>query len=127
MIIVSDQLEADMKLVVFGANGQTGRLLTTQAAAGHRVVAVTRQPGDFPLSSSDLAVAGVDVRDEVIGRPLRYQEISPTEAADGMVARGRPLSWPAPITDAADMILGRPDTPTPNGFSITPRHFRNRR
>jgi uncharacterized protein YbjT (DUF2867 family) len=45
-----------MKLVVFGANGQTGRLPTSHAlAAGHRVVAVspTRRHGmnqrkDYP-------------------------------------------------------------------------------
>ena len=53
-----------MKIVVFGANGQTGRLLIQQAlAAGHRVVAVTRQPGDFPLRDPHLTVAGLDVRD----------------------------------------------------------------
>jgi uncharacterized protein YbjT (DUF2867 family) len=59
---------------------------------------------------------------EVIGRPLRYQEISPTEAADGMVAHGLPrpfaeammaryareLARPAPITDTVEHILGRP-------------------
>ena len=39
-----------MKLVVFGANGQTGRLLTSHAvAAGHPVVAVTRHPSDLPV------------------------------------------------------------------------------
>ncbi|MDT5351828.1 MAG: hypothetical protein QOJ56_360, partial [Mycobacterium sp.] len=53
-----------MEIAVFGANGQTGRLLTKQAlAAGHRVVAVTRQPGDFPLRDPHLTVAGLDVRD----------------------------------------------------------------
>ena len=32
-----------MRIVVFGANGATGRLLTRQAlAAGHQVAAVTR-------------------------------------------------------------------------------------
>ena len=53
-----------MDIVIFGANGQTGRLLTEQAlAAGHRVVAATRRPGDFPLSDAKLTVAAVDVRD----------------------------------------------------------------
>jgi uncharacterized protein YbjT (DUF2867 family) len=56
--------EVDMNIVVFGANGQTGRLLTrTALAAGHHVVAVTRQPDDFPLSGAGLTVAGVDVRE----------------------------------------------------------------
>jgi uncharacterized protein YbjT (DUF2867 family) len=59
---------------------------------------------------------------EVIGRPLRYQEISPSEAAHGMVAHGLPpafaeammaryareLARPAPITDTVEGILGRP-------------------
>ncbi|MGH3558974.1 MAG: NAD(P)-dependent oxidoreductase, partial [Mycobacterium sp.] len=53
-----------MNIAIFGANGQTGRLLTSQAlAAGHHVIAVTRHPGDFPLSDPHLAVAGVDVHD----------------------------------------------------------------
>jgi uncharacterized protein YbjT (DUF2867 family) len=53
-----------MDIVVFGANGQTGRLLTRHAlTAGHRVIAVTRQPADFPLTAQDLTVAGVDVRE----------------------------------------------------------------
>jgi uncharacterized protein YbjT (DUF2867 family) len=57
-------MEVDMGIVVFGANGQTGRLLTRHAlTAGHRVIAVTRQPADFPLTGSDLTVAGVDVRE----------------------------------------------------------------
>jgi nucleoside-diphosphate-sugar epimerase len=54
-----------MKLVIFGANGQTGRLLTTQAlAVGHHVIAVTRHPRDFPITDPRLTLAEVDVRDE---------------------------------------------------------------
>jgi hypothetical protein len=57
-------MEVDMGIVVFGANGQTGRLRTRHAlTAGHRVTAVTRQPADFPLTGSDLTVARVDVRE----------------------------------------------------------------
>lgn len=53
-----------MRIVVFGANGQTGRLLTAQAlAAGYDVAAVTRRPAEFPLTHDRLAVAGADVRD----------------------------------------------------------------
>ena len=53
-----------MNIVIFGANGQTGRLLTrTALASEHRVVAATRRPDDFPLSKSGLTVAAVDVRD----------------------------------------------------------------
>lgn len=53
-----------MKLVIFGANGPTGRQATAQAIAeGHTVTAVTRHPGDFPLSDPRLRVAGADVLD----------------------------------------------------------------
>lgn len=53
-----------MRIVIFGANGGTGRHLTRQALdAGHTVVAVTRQPESFPIRGDDLTVAGADVRD----------------------------------------------------------------
>lgn len=53
-----------MRIAVFGANGPTGRLLTGQAlAAGHRVAAITRQPGSFPLRHQRLDVVGADVLD----------------------------------------------------------------
>lgn len=53
-----------MKLVIFGANGPTGRLTTEQALAeGHTVTAVTRRPDAFPLTGSRLRVAGADVRE----------------------------------------------------------------
>ncbi len=53
-----------MRIVIFGANGPTGRLATAQAiAAGHRVTAVTRRPEDFPLSGPRLRVVGADVLD----------------------------------------------------------------
>ncbi|MEV0295347.1 NAD(P)H-binding protein [Nocardia sp. NPDC050710] len=50
-----------MRIIVFGANGPTGRLLTGQAlAVGHDVVAVTRKPGEFPLEHDRLTVFGGD-------------------------------------------------------------------
>ena len=53
-----------MRLVIFGANGQTGRLLARQALdAGHTAVAVTRRPEDFPIADPALTVAGADVHD----------------------------------------------------------------
>jgi uncharacterized protein YbjT (DUF2867 family) len=59
---------------------------------------------------------------EVIGRPLRYQEIPPEVARQGMVERGFPEPFvqalmaryardagqPAPVTGAVERILGRP-------------------
>jgi putative NADH-flavin reductase len=54
-----------MRIVVFGANGPTGRLLVSQAlAAGHEVTAVTRRPDTFPQQHPNLTVAGADVLDE---------------------------------------------------------------
>ncbi len=53
-----------MRIVVFGANGVTGRLLTQQALdAAHHVVAVTRRPADFPVKPERLTVVGADVYD----------------------------------------------------------------
>jgi nucleoside-diphosphate-sugar epimerase len=60
-----------MKLVIFGANGQTGRLATALAlAAGHEVVAVTRRPREFSLAGPGLTVARADVRDGSAVRPV---------------------------------------------------------
>ena len=53
-----------MRVVIFGANGQTGRLVTRRALdAGHTAVAVTRRPDEFPFSDPALTVAGADVHD----------------------------------------------------------------
>ncbi|MFI5892437.1 NAD(P)-dependent oxidoreductase [Actinoplanes sp. NPDC051513] len=81
-----------MRIVVFGANGPTGRLLTQQAiTAGHHVVAVTRRPGDFPLRHERLTVEHADVRDsEAVGRAVT--------GADAVLSTlGTPFSR-APIT-----------------------------
>jgi putative NADH-flavin reductase len=51
-----------MKIVIFGANGPTGTLLTKQALAeGHEVTAVTRHPETFPLRNDQLQVMQGDV------------------------------------------------------------------
>ncbi len=53
-----------MKLVIFGANGKTGRILTRRAVdEGHEVTAFTRHPGTFPVSGDRLVVVGGDVLD----------------------------------------------------------------
>jgi uncharacterized protein YbjT (DUF2867 family) len=53
-----------VKIVIFGANGQTGRLLTRRVLdADYTAVAVTRRPDDFPFAHPRLTVAGADVRD----------------------------------------------------------------
>ena len=53
-----------MNIVIFGANGTTGRLAAEQAgAAGHTVTAVTRRPEDFPVRGPRLRVLEADVLD----------------------------------------------------------------
>lgn len=53
-----------MRVVIFGANGPTGRLVTRRALeAGHTAVAVTRRPTDFPFVDAGLTVAEADVYD----------------------------------------------------------------
>jgi len=53
-----------VKLVIFGANGPTGRQAAGQAVTeGHTVTAVTRRPDEYPLSHPRLRVAGADVLD----------------------------------------------------------------
>lgn len=53
-----------MNIVVFGANGPTGQLVTKQALAkGHAVTAVTRHPETFPLRHECLQVMRGDVFD----------------------------------------------------------------
>ncbi|MGV9800157.1 NAD(P)-dependent oxidoreductase [Mycobacterium sp. NPDC003449] len=53
-----------MRIVIFGANGGTGRDLTRRALDhGHSVVAVTRHPDEFPVTGTGLTVARADVRD----------------------------------------------------------------
>lgn len=53
-----------MRIVIFGAHGQTGRLLTEQVlAAGHDVTAVTRRPAEFPITHDRLTIREADVHD----------------------------------------------------------------
>ncbi|MCW2765959.1 MAG: NAD-dependent epimerase [Nocardioides sp.] len=65
-----------MKLIVFGANGPTGRLLTAQALdEGHDVTAFTRHPDAFPLSPVRLRVVAGDVYDaESVAGAVRGQD-----------------------------------------------------
>jgi putative NADH-flavin reductase len=57
-------LEDMMRLTIFGASGQTGRHLLTQALdAGHNVTAVVRDPTRLPLRHQRLQVLAADVLD----------------------------------------------------------------
>jgi putative NADH-flavin reductase len=65
IIINRDNRGGIVKIVIFGANGQTGRVLTRRVLdAGHAAVAVTRHPDEFPIAATKLTVAGADVHDE---------------------------------------------------------------
>jgi putative NADH-flavin reductase len=90
-----------MKLVIFGANGPTGRLTTEQALAeGHTVTAVTRHPESFPLSGAALRVVRADALDP--------------EAVDRVVAGH----------DAVISTLGVPyGSEAPTTFSESARHI----
>jgi putative NADH-flavin reductase len=53
-----------MRLTIFGASGQTGRHLLTQALdAGHNVTAVVRDPTRLPLRHQRLQVLAADPLD----------------------------------------------------------------
>ena len=53
-----------MHIVIFGANGATGRLVTRLALdRGHTAIAVTRRPDQFPFADRRLTVVRADVRD----------------------------------------------------------------
>ena len=64
-----------MKIVCFGANGATGRLLVRQALAeGHAVTAFTRHPEAFPFRDDRLQLASGDVFDPVaVGKAVSGQ------------------------------------------------------
>jgi putative NADH-flavin reductase len=60
-----------MNIAVFGANGGTGRLLVAAALeAGHSVTALTRHPGDFPISHDNLRVVAGDALDPTAVRSV---------------------------------------------------------
>jgi putative NADH-flavin reductase len=78
-----------MRIVVFGANGPTGRQLVDQAlTAGHEVTAVTRRPDDV-TARAGLTVVAADVADP--------------DAVDAALAG----------SDAVLSALGVPPTPKP--------------
>src|SRR2546421_10007649 len=64
MVEIKTKKENIMNIVIFGANGATGKILTKQALdSGHSVTAVTRHPEAFPLRDARLNVMGGDVFD----------------------------------------------------------------
>jgi putative NADH-flavin reductase len=74
--VVRRREERLVELVIFGANGPTGRQATEQAITeGDTVTAVTRHPEQFPLSHPRLRVVGADVFDAgAVERAVAGQE-----------------------------------------------------
>ena len=93
-----------MKIALFGANGGTGRVLTTQAlAAGHEITAVTRHPETFGLTHERLrvvtgdaldaasvsaAVAGQDAVLSTLGVPFGKEPITLYSVGTGNIVSG---------------------------------------
>ncbi|MCB0107958.1 MAG: NAD(P)H-binding protein [Caldilineaceae bacterium] len=98
-----------LRIVIFGANGPTGQILTEQALAkGYTVTAVTRHPKEFGQQHEQLnvrygdvyepatianAIEGHDAVLSVIGVPYSWKEItvysqSATAVVQGMQAAG---------------------------------------
>jgi len=95
------QIKKYMKLVIFGASGQTGRLLTEQALdKGHFVTAYVRRNGAMTLNHPNLKVVTGSLTDTV----------KLTEAIKGADAcfstlGGNSLTKPSPwFTEAVDLI-----------------------
>src|SRR5258708_22692587 len=62
MLEITYEKGNSMNIVIFGANGATGKILTKQALdSGHTVTAVTRHPEAFPLQDPRFNVLGGDV------------------------------------------------------------------
>ena len=97
-----------MKLVIFGANGPTGRLLTEQAlAAGHTVTAFTRHADAFPIHHEQLRVIQGDALDLAAVNTCRGRPgCGPLDASAPGTAASRSRSTPAAV---ANMIQAMHD------------------
>ena len=95
-----EKLERTMRIVVFGANGPTGRQVLSQAlTAGHEVAAVTRHPDQLPARERltvvgadatspdgvDAAVAGADAVLSTLGVPYSRKPVSVYSAGTGNI------------------------------------------
>ena len=91
-----------MRIVIFGAHGPTGRLLTRQSlTAGYDTVAVTRQPRAFPFGK-----APVEVRDgrfvRKVGHVITTRDnpslLSVSSRRTKRPRRSGRCAWPSRIT-----------------------------
>jgi uncharacterized protein YbjT (DUF2867 family) len=93
---------ADMRIVVLGASGTTGRLLVTEALArGVEVVAIARDPSQLPARPDLIRVAG-DVHDSgSIARAVRGGDV--LLSGLGISKGGRPGTLTAGAKAAASV------------------------
>ena len=96
-----------MRVLVFGANGPTGRQVVAQAlAAGHTVRAVTRRPAQFPLQHPDLEVVRGDATDAAsVDQAVRDQDA--VVSALGVPYSRKPISLYSASTELVVAAMGR--------------------
>src|SRR6267143_261013 len=93
-----------MKVLIFGATGQTGRLLIERAVSeGHEVTAFVRDPGRLNLPGRSVRVVQGDVLDaESVDRAVAGQEA--VLVALGTGTRGSPPVLPQGIRHVLDAM-----------------------
>jgi len=94
-----------MKVVIFGASGQTGRLLTERAVAnGHTVTAFVRDPARLTIPSGSVPVVRGDVLDAAsVDRAIAGQE-AVLVALGTATRRGAPPVLPQGIRNVLDSM-----------------------
>lgn len=114
-------------MLVTGATGNVGRQVVSQLlGTGATVRALTRAPdaadlpGGVDIGPQSLTqVEQVRTIGEVIGRPLRYEEISPEAGRQQLLTEG----WPPPFVDGAlnywAKLVTEPDLVTPMVQAVT--------
>lgn len=96
-----------MRVLVYGANGPTGRQVAEQAlAAGHTVRAVTRHPEQFPLQHPDLEVVRGDATDAAsVDSAVRDQDA--VLSALGVPYSRQPVTLYSASTELIVSAMGR--------------------
>src|SRR5258706_13870479 len=94
-----------MNIVIFGANGPTGRLLTQQALEkGYTVTAFTRHPETFPIQGARLRVLSGDVYDlAAVEQAVAGQDAVPSAVGGVFWGEKGPPSFPG----AGKILRGR--------------------
>src|SRR5260370_30330503 len=114
-----------MGIIVFGANGETGRLLVRQALdAGHGVPAVPRRPAEFPFAHPRLVAAGADAADcQAVTRAVEGSEA--VLSSLGVPFTRRPVtvcSEGASVIAAAMSRLGMKRIVVVSSTAVEPHH-----